>query len=74
MTTEVLSEQEFNIEVEQDVFGLYQFGAATSKHCGIYPFHQPSRTPGHYRVNIACLDDTDPYSLDVEIFDVRHLL
>lgn len=79
MTTELIPEQDFEIETEDDALGLYQFGARTArhyfcKHCGIYPFHRPSRSPDHYRINIACLDDVDPYSLPVEIFDGRHLL
>ena len=78
MTTEVVAEQDLHIEARDDALGLYQFGAKTARHffckrCGIYPFHQPSRFPDHFRINIACLDGPDPDSLPVEIFDGKNL-
>jgi hypothetical protein len=30
--------------------------------------------PGHLRVNLGCLDDVDTFSLEADLFDVKHLL
>lgn len=79
MTTEVIPPERFHIEAEEGALGLYQFGTKTAKHhfctrCGIYPFHGTARFPGHYRVNIGCLDGVDTFALPVEVFDGKHLL
>ena len=74
----VLPEQ-LNIKVKDDALGLYQFGSKIAKHffckhCGIYPFHETMRKPGHYRVNLGCIDEIDTNTLQVEIFDGKNLL
>lgn len=74
----VLPEQ-LHIKVKDDALGLYQFGSKVAKHffckhCGIYPFHETMRKPGHYRVNLGCIDDIDTNTLQVEIFDGKNLL
>ncbi len=79
MSTEVIPEENLHINAEQDALGLYQFGAKTAKHyfckrCGIYTFHETARMPGHFRVNIGCLDGTDPFALEADVFDGKHLL
>ncbi|MES9871647.1 MAG: GFA family protein [Candidatus Sedimenticola sp. PURPLELP] len=79
MTTEVIPVDRLNIEADDDALGLYQFGAKTAKHhfckrCGIYTFHETARFPGHYRVNLGCIDDVDALELEADIFDGKHLL
>jgi len=79
MTSEPIPPDKINIQTEADTLGLYQFGAKSAKHyfckqCGIYPFHETARFPGHLRANLGCVDGVDSYSLPVEIFDGRHLL
>lgn len=80
MTPETIPEERLKIDAAPDALGLYRFGAGTAKHyfcrhCGIYPFHETARAPGHFRVNVACLDEIeDPYALDVSVFDGKHLL
>jgi len=59
--------------------GLYQFGIKTAKHyfckeCGIYTFHETARVPGHYRVNLGCIEGVDSFALEADIFDGKHLL
>jgi hypothetical protein len=39
------------------------------KTCGIYPFHDISGKPGHYRVNLGCIDGLDPLALRIELVD-----
>lgn len=56
----------------------YQWGDLDVNHwfcptCGIYPFHDLTRAPGAYRVNLGCLDGLDVLSLPVTVFDGRSL-
>ncbi len=79
MSSEVIAPENLIIEAEEDALGLYQFGEKTAQHffckkCGIYPFHQTVRKPGHYRVNVGCIEGVDPLSLEVDLFDGKHLL
>lgn len=79
MSPTVISPEQFHIEAEDGALGLYQFGAKTARHyfctrCGIYPFHTTSRVPDHYRVNLACVDGIDIFTLPYEVFDGKHLL
>jgi hypothetical protein len=39
--------------------------------CGIHPFHDVVEKPGHYRVNLGCIDDLDPLALPVRLIDGR---
>lgn len=79
MSPEPIPEGKLKIDADEDALGLYQFGARTAKHyfcktCGIYTFHETARAPGHYRVNVACLEGVDPFALEVDVFDGKHLL
>lgn len=79
MSTELIPAAHLRIDAESGALGLYQFGAKTAKHhfctrCGIHPFYETARKPGHFRVNLACIDGVDPFTLDCEVFDGRHLL
>src|SRR5664279_196475 len=64
MTRFSVAPDEISIEVKDDSLATYEFGSRVAKHhfcrkCGIYPFHQTMRKPGHYRVNIGCIDGID---------------
>ena len=79
MTPETIPEESLNIVANDDALGLYQFGARTAKHyfckiCGIYTFHETARAPGHYRVNLGCIDVLDSSDFEVDVFDGKHLL
>jgi hypothetical protein len=59
-----------------DALTLYQFGDHDVYHwfcrtCGIYPFHDGPAKPGHYRVNLGCVEGLDVLSLAVELVDGR---
>ena len=67
-----------DIKAEEGALGLYQFDTKIAKHyfcrtCGIYPFHETIRKPGHYRVNLGCIDEIDTNALNVDIFDGKSL-
>ena len=62
------------IEVTGDNLATYEFGSRVAKHhfcktCGIYPFHQTMRKPGHYRLNLGCVEELDATRLPFEVFD-----
>jgi hypothetical protein len=75
----VIPPDEISIDVkEKGSLGLYTFGDETANHffckkCGIYPFHTTFRIPGHYRVNLGCVDGVDPLALEVDIFNGKGL-
>ena len=79
MTSEAVPPERFSYEAEEGALGLYQFGAKTAQHyfckrCGIYTFHGTARKPGHYRVNLGCIEGMDPMALEWDLFDGKHLL
>lgn len=74
MTAFTLAPDELKITADEGVLGTYEFGGNIAKHhfckhCGIYPFHQTMRKPGHYRLNIGCIDGLDADDLPFEVFD-----
>ena len=78
MTDFTIAPEDFKFKIENDALGLYEFGNKIAKHffcknCGIYPFHQTVRKPGHYRVNLGCIDEIDTNTLSVDIFDGKSL-
>ena len=55
---------------------LYQFGDHDVNHyfcttCGIYPCHEATANPGHFRVNLGCVDGVDPLALAITLIDGR---
>lgn len=79
MSTEIIPPGHIRIDTDADALGLYQFGIKTAKHyfckhCGVCPFYETARKPGHFRVNLGCVEGVDPFALDCEVFDGRHLL
>jgi len=52
----------------------YSFHSNTAKHhfcttCGIHTFVQTRLNPGHFRVNLGCVDAVDTFGLDISVFD-----
>lgn len=79
MINQFIPEDKLKINAQDDALSMYQFGKKTArhlfcKHCGIYPFHETARKPGHYRINLGCVESIDPLSLPVEVFDGKNLL
>ena len=79
MTAYVIPEADLQIEAEPDQLGLYQFDTEIAKHyfcksCGIYTHNETLRKPGHYRVNIGCLEAVDAFELESDLFDGKNLL
>lgn len=79
MSPQAIAPEQFNIDADTGALGLYQFGKKTAKHyfckhCGIYTFHETARMPGHFRVNLGCIEGIDTFALEAEVFDGKHLL
>lgn len=78
MSTFTLTPDELEIHAADGALGLYQFDSKVAKHyfcrtCGIYPFHETLRKPGHYRVNLGCVDEVDTNALDIDVFDGKSI-
>jgi len=78
MSDFTIAPEEFDFKAENGALGLYQFDTKIAKHyfcktCGIYPFNETIRKPGHYRVNLGCIDAIDTNTLSVDIFDGKSL-
>lgn len=79
MSTFVLSSDQLKIDADPAVLGLYQFGQHIAKHyfcknCGVYTFHETLRAPGHYRINLGCIEGLDASTLATDLFDGKHLI
>ena len=53
----------------EDKLTLYQWNLNIAKHyfcsvCGIYTHHQRRSDPNGCGVNVACLEDVDPYAIE----------
>jgi hypothetical protein len=78
MSEFTLAPEEVEIVTKDDALALYQFDTKVAKHyfcrhCGIYPFHMTFRKPGHYRVNLGCIDEVDTDALEVDLFDGKNI-
>ncbi|NOT19981.1 MAG: GFA family protein [Sideroxydans sp.] len=74
MTAFTVPPEDMNVEVLGDSLSTYQFGSKTAKHhfcnkCGIYTFHEPQSKPGHFRLNVGCIEGVNPLALVVDTFD-----
>lgn len=74
MSPFVLAPNEIKKTVLAGSLSTYEFGSNVAKHhfcnrCGIYTFHETMRMPGHFRVNLGCIEGIDSLSLPYEVFD-----
>jgi hypothetical protein len=76
MSARYVPPDDFEELVGLEALCVYQFGDHDVSHyfcktCGIYPFHDGTAKPGHYRVNLGCIDGVDVLALPVVIIDGR---
>jgi len=74
MSPFMLAPEDIQISDAEKTLSTYEFGSKVAKHhfcsrCGIYTFHQTVRKPGHYRVNIGCLEGVDSTNVPFDVFD-----
>ena len=65
----------------KELLKLYQFHTKIAKHyfcsvCGIYTHHNPRSDPSGYGINVACLENVNPFDLkDIPVNDgINHPL
>jgi hypothetical protein len=78
MLPQAVPQAQFHIEAQAGALGLYQFGQKKAKHyfcttCGILPFHESARQPGHFRPNLGCVEGVDTFALEIGVFDGKSL-
>jgi hypothetical protein len=74
MSSRYIAPDEFEELAGSEALSVYRFGDKMVNHyfckvCGIYPFHDATSKPGHYRVNLGCIDDLDPLALEIRLLD-----
>ena len=74
MSRQYYKAEAFELRSGKDSLCVYRFEPEMvnhyfCKHCGIYPFHDGVENPGIYRVNLGCVDEIDPWSLPIKVFD-----
>ena len=74
MSAFTIAPEEMHIESKENSLSDYQFGSNVAKHyfcnkCGIYTFHESMRKPGHFRVNLGCVNGINTLELPTQIFD-----
>lgn len=75
MSTRQLAPEDFELLQGEEALSLYRFGTRGvgqrfCKHCGIYVFHDDAAHPGHFRVNLGCVEGVDLLTLPVSIIDL----
>ena len=78
MSMFTLSPEELVIDAGSGALSLYQFDSKVAKHffcktCGINPFNETLRMPGHFRVNLGCIDEIDTDNIEIKVFDGKNL-
>lgn len=78
MTADTIPPENMAIDAAAGALETYRFGTRTAKHhfcgtCGIHTFVETRLNPGHYRVNLGCVDDIDVLGLPAEIYNGRAL-
>lgn len=78
MTTTTIPPECIEISDPEGVLTTYQFGTKTARHhfcsrCGIHTFVETRLNPGHYRVNLGCVDEIDAMRLPEDLYDGKSL-
>jgi hypothetical protein len=74
MSVPYYAPRDFEELVGKESLMLYRWGDRMVNHyfcrtCGIYPFHDAVAKPGHYRVNLGCIDGLDVLALPIVVID-----
>ncbi len=79
MSKDYFSPSQFHLIQGKDLLSIYHWGDKDVNHyfckqCGIYPFHDTIYDPGHYRINLCCIDNIDVRHLSIIEFDGKNEL
>ena len=72
MSADLIAKDQLEIHTGQESLTLYQFETEVAKHyfcknCGIYPFHETRRKPGHLRINLGCVKNVNTLTLEYDV-------
>jgi hypothetical protein len=75
-STAYIPPEDFEALEGLEALTLYLWGDRMVNHwfcrtCGIHPFSDATAKPGHYRVNLGCVDGVDVFALEVNLIDGR---
>ncbi len=78
LTAFTIPPADISIQAEPGTQRTYQFGTMTARHhfcgtCGIHTFVETRLKPGHFRVNLGCVDGVNAFDLPETIFDGKRL-
>ena len=78
MTTAVIAPECIEVFDPEGFLTTYQFGTMTARHhfcsrCGIHTFVETRLNPGHYRINLGCVDELNALRLPEELYDGKSL-
>jgi len=67
----------FRLLTPTDQLATYTFNTGTAQHhfcprCGVASFYIPRSDPDKIDINLRCVEDIDPSSLEIEFFDGQH--
>lgn len=74
----IVPHEDFELLSGKEMLSTYTFGTHTARHhfcktCGIHAFYEPRSHPGHFDVNVRCLDDpNDIARFAIKPFDGRN--
>ena len=74
MSTRYYPPADFEWLAGAEAVSVHRFGDRLVNHyfcrtCGIHPFHDASTNPGHFRVNLGCVEGLDCLALPIDLLD-----
>lgn len=78
MSSQTIAPDRLHIASGLEQLTAYRFGTQAARHlfcrqCGIHPFVETRLNPGHYRVNLGCVEGPNALELPETVFDGKRL-
>ena len=78
MTSFPIPPKDLQVDDDEGLLSTYRFDDAIAKHhfcdrCGIFTFVATRLKPGHFRVNLGCVDSLDSFSVPETLFDGKQI-
>ena len=78
MTVTTIAPDNIDIFDSEGTLTSYKFATMTARHhfcsrCGIHTFVETRLNPGHYRINLGCVDEINALRLPAELYDGKSL-
>ena len=74
MTEFTVPPENIQFSIKENSLSTYRFGSGVAEHhfcnkCGIYTHHGTRVKPGHYRLNIGCIEGVVATTLPAGLYD-----